>query len=113
MDGKSRARKSTVISGKIHESPAYLCLGYPSARQYFKGKMDEVYFITVTDTTWDSAKHKDFTIFAQGKYYTEYIIDMSDVTGWTGKLKWLRLNPEHGATRGTFSIDYKRIESKN
>ena len=39
--------------------------------------------------------------------YTEYIIDMSTVAGWTGALKQLRIDPVNsGATTGTFKIDY-------
>ena len=69
----------------------------------------QIYFITNADPVWNEAKHKDFTINANDANYTEYTIDMSTVAGWTGTLKQLRLDPEAGATSGSFSVDYLRI----
>lgn len=71
----------------------------------------QIYFITNADGAWNEAKHKDFTINANDANYTEYTIDMSTVTGWTGTLKQLRLDPEMGATSGSFSVDYIRISN--
>ena len=44
--------------------------------------------------------------------YKEYMIDMSDVTTWTGTLTYLRLDPTDDQT-GTFSIDYIYIANQN
>jgi hypothetical protein len=70
----------------------------------------QIYFITNADGAWNEAKHKDFSINANSNY-TEYTIDTSTVAGWTGTLKQFRLDPESGATSGSFSVDYIRISN--
>ena len=69
-----------------------------------------VYFITTTDTTLNTAKLKLFPIKASDSGYTEYTIDMSTVTTWTGTIRRLRVDPGDSTT-GTFSIDYVRIQN--
>lgn len=64
----------------------------------------QVYFRTVADSSWNEAKHLDFTIVANDTMYRDYIIDMSSVAGWTGTLEQLRLDPATGP--GNFSIDF-------
>jgi hypothetical protein len=65
-----------------------------------------VWFNTTTDSTWSSAKSKSFAIIANDSQCTEYVVDMSDVAGWTGTLKQLRLDPvDSGIAGGSFSID--------
>lgn len=73
----------------------------------------QLYFTTNSDNSWNENKHKDFMITANDVNYTEYTIDMSDVPGWTGTLKQIRLDPQNGATSGTFSIDCVRIPTDN
>lgn len=68
--------------------------------------MGQFFFITDADTTWNDAKHKDFTITASDPNYTTYTVDMSSVAGWTGTLKQLRLDPEDAVASGSFSVDY-------
>lgn len=70
----------------------------------------QIYFITTGDTNWNEAKHKDFTVTAnQTTGYSTYTIDMSDVPGWTGTLRRLRLDPAVGGGGGSFRIDRIRI----
>ncbi len=66
----------------------------------------DIYFVTSADTTWNQAKNKSFSITANDPNYTTYSIDMSTVSGWTGTLKQLRVDPSSSATSGSFSIDY-------
>lgn len=71
------------------------------------GTTAKVCFTTTADTTWDSAKSKEFEIVANDTGYHEYVVDMTGVPGWTGTLKQLRFHPvETGASSGAFSIDY-------
>lgn len=69
------------------------------------------YFATYSDESFSESKKKTFTINANDANYTEYTIDMSDVSGWTGILKLFRLDPVNNSTSGSFSIDYIRILS--
>jgi len=69
----------------------------------------QIFFITNADGVYNAAKHKDFAIQPNSDY-TEYTIDMSTVAGWTGTLKQLRFDPEHGASGGSFGVDYVRIQ---
>lgn len=70
-----------------------------------------IFFTTNTDTTWSQAKSKGFTIKADSSYYASYIVDMSTVTGWTGTIKRIRIDPLDPATGSgqTVSIDFIRI----
>ena len=67
------------------------------------------YFTTSMDTAFDETKKVTFTVNANDPNYSEYIIDMSNVSGWTGTLKQLRFDPTENASSGTFSIDYIKI----
>lgn len=69
-----------------------------------------VYFTTSTSPGFAETKSKGFRINANDPNYTEYIIDMSGVSGWTGTLKQLRIDPNDAGV-GAFSIDYIRITS--
>ncbi len=67
----------------------------------------KLYFTTNNDTVWDETKSKSFTVNANDSEYTEYLIDMSNVTEWAGTLKRLRFDPTNNSTAtGLFSIDY-------
>jgi hypothetical protein len=54
---------------------------------------------------WNEGKHRDFWLYSEESGYKTYDLDMSLVTGWTGILKMLRVDPEDGVSKGTFSID--------
>lgn len=69
----------------------------------------QIYFVTDADQGWNEAKHKNFAISANQSGYTNYTIDMSDVPGWSGVLRQLRLDPATGVTEGSFRIDYVQI----
>ncbi|MCQ6562970.1 discoidin domain-containing protein [Paenibacillus mendelii] len=64
--------------------------------------LGQIYFATSADPYMSEAKHKDFTIIASDSGYTEYVIDMSTVPGWSGTLHQLRLDPANAS--GAFSI---------
>lgn len=70
----------------------------------------QIYFTTTGDTAWNEVKSKTFTIIANDANYTEYVIDMSTVPGWTGTLKQLWLDPNKDVTTGSFSIDSISIQ---
>lgn len=68
----------------------------------------QLFFITDSDPVWNGDKMTTVKILPSSDY-TEYLIDMSDVAGWTGTLKQLRIDPNWGQTAGGFSIDYITI----
>src|SRR4030095_3435963 len=68
----------------------------------------QIFFITTMNANFDEAKSKVFPITANSDY-TEYTIDMSSVSGWTGTLRQLRFDP--GSTNGTVSVDYIKLGS--
>ena len=72
----------------------------------------KLYFITSSDTNWNEAKSKIFSITANDSEYRDYTIDMSNISGWTGELKQLRLDPidQSGVSSGAFDIDYIKIQ---
>lgn len=75
------------------------------------GTEAKVYFTTNQDSTWSETKSKSFAINANDASYTDYLIDMSAVSGWTGTLKQLRIDPvDIGASNGSFSLDYITID---
>lgn len=57
------------------------------------GNHGRVHFITNSNTTWNTTKSQMFTINANDSSYTEYTIDMSSISTWTGILKQLRIDP--------------------
>ncbi|HEY9060640.1 MAG TPA: hypothetical protein VIO64_09085 [Pseudobacteroides sp.] len=71
-----------------------------------------MYFTTSSDTKWGGAKSKIFSITANDTGYRDYCIDMSNVSGWTGNLNQLRLDPidQSGVSSGAFAIDYIKIQ---
>jgi hypothetical protein len=73
-----------------------------------KGASAQIYFTTDADLIWSEGKHRDFWLYSEEAGYKTYDLDMSSVAGWTGLLKMLRVDPEEGVSKGTFSID--RIE---
>jgi len=70
-----------------------------------------IFFITDTDTTWNSTKSKRFTIKADTGYYGSYIVDMSTVAGWTGTIRRIRVDPLDPASASgrSVKIDFIRI----
>lgn len=69
----------------------------------------KVYFTTNSDATWNTAKSKSIAISANDQNYKEYTIDMTGMTGWSGVLNQLRIEPCSGVGSGIFSIDYIRL----
>ncbi len=70
-----------------------------------RGARARVSFITDTDRTWNEAKSQTATITRESSY-TEYMFDMSRVTGWTGStLYQLRIDPVDDGSTGSFNID--------
>ncbi|TNF38393.1 MAG: hypothetical protein EP329_00560 [Deltaproteobacteria bacterium] len=62
------------------------------ARAYDGDKLSQIFFVTTTDETWNAAKSKSFITPGDGEFHT-LTVDMSDVPGWTGTVKRLRLDP--------------------
>lgn len=76
-----------------------------------QSSLAKIYFTTDQDVTWNEAKHVDITIKPNDTQSTEYLVDMSSVSGWTGTLRQLRVNPCEGILSGSFSVDYIRIQN--
>lgn len=73
--------------------------------------LGEIYFTTEADTAWNDTKHAAFKLVPDDANYTEYVVDMSAVPGWSGRLKQLRIDPGNGVGAGSFSIDYVSVEA--
>ncbi len=68
-------------------------------------------FRTQADPAWDDAKSAAFPVTPEDTGFKDYIVNMSQVRGWTGLLKQLRLDLTAGeAATGTIRIDSIRIE---
>lgn len=92
---------------------------YLDANRYVKVKLKnmsaatsaQLYFTTTTDTIFNAAKMKTFTISANDEAYTTYILDMDGFAAWTGDLKQLRVDPAVGVSTGSFEIDYVKVDN--
>ncbi|MFA5190837.1 MAG: right-handed parallel beta-helix repeat-containing protein [Verrucomicrobiia bacterium] len=68
-------------------------------------------FITAADGTWSDAKSRSFEVTPNDEAPRDYIVDMSQVPGWSGTLRQLRLDLTAGTpATGTCRIDYIRME---
>ncbi|MBM7568380.1 GDSL-type esterase/lipase family protein [Paenibacillus sacheonensis] len=67
-----------------------------------------IYFTTAGDPNWSEGKHGEFTLVANSDY-TIYTINMGAVSGWSGTIKQIRLDPI--ANTGTVDVDYIRVGS--
>jgi hypothetical protein len=64
-------------------------------------------FTTAADGTWDDGKSKSFKVVAGDNGPRQYAVDMSDVPGWAGRLKQIRLDISTGVPlTGTCRFDY-------
>ena len=92
-------------------APATYKFVHVDMKNYSTVTSGRIFFITDTDSTWNSAKSKGFTIKADSNYYASYIVDMSTVAGWTGTIKQIRIDPlDPAAGSGqTVNIDFIRI----
>lgn len=70
-----------------------------------------IFFTTTADTNWTQAKSRSFPIGPNTTAYSNYIVDMSTVAGWTGTIKRIRIDPLDPATGSgqTVNIDYIKI----
>jgi hypothetical protein len=69
-------------------------------------------FITNTDTSWDDTKSRSFDVVPNDTGPRGYAVDMSSVSGWTGRLKQFRVDLATGTTlTGTCRFDYVWIDS--
>ena len=70
-------------------------------------------FTTESDTVWNDAKSRTFSVIADDNNSQTYDIDMSTVPAWTGRLKQLRLDLATGESlTGTCRFDYIWIAAK-
>jgi len=68
-------------------------------------------FITRADGTWDATKSQRFAVTPNDNGPRDYVVDLSAVPGWTGKLRQLRLDLTGGeSVTGTCRIDYIWID---
>ena len=75
------------------------------------GTTAKLYFTTAADSTFDETKSVVFNLTPNDPNYTEYTVDLSGVTSWTGTIRQLRFDPvDAGAAAGqTFSIDSIKV----
>ena len=67
-------------------------------------------FTTETDSVWDDAKSRTFTVVADDNGCRTYGLDMSGVAAWKGRLRQLRLDLATGEpVTGTCRFDYAWI----
>lgn len=67
-------------------------------------------FTTSADSTWDDARSRDFDVVPNDSQPREYVVDMSELPGWTGRLRQLRLDLATGSPlTGTCRVDYISI----
>jgi hypothetical protein len=69
----------------------------------------QIYWITNTDQTYNSAKLIQIPVTPNLATQKEYIFDFSSVTGWQGTIKQLRLDPGNPATNTSIAIDYIKL----
>ena len=70
------------------------------------GTVAQVFYITESDTVWNSAKSVFFTITPDGQY-RDYFVDL-DVTGASGLITQVRLDPT-GSNGSTMGVDFVRL----
>jgi hypothetical protein len=69
-------------------------------------------FTTVANPEWQEANSQAFEVVPNDTGPRVYTVDMSDVPGWSGRLKQLRLDLSDGASlTGTCRVDYLWIGS--
>ncbi len=69
-------------------------------------------FTTDADPAWSEANSKSFAVVPNDNGSRAYVVDLSTVPAWTGKLKQLRLDLATGTpVTGTCRIDYIRIDN--
>lgn len=70
-------------------------------------------FITESDAAWDDRKGRDFDVTPNDNAPREYVVDLSRVPEWKGRLKQLRLDIATGEPlTGTCRFDSIRIERR-
>lgn len=69
----------------------------------------QIYWITNTDQTYNSAKLIQIPVTPNLATQKEYVFDFSSVTGWQGTIKQLRLDPGNPATNTSIAIDYIKL----
>jgi len=69
-----------------------------------------VYFITTTNTNYAADKLMAFATIPNSDF-TEYIVDMSALSTWTGTLERIRIDPTISVTNGDFNVDFIAINS--
>jgi hypothetical protein len=68
-------------------------------------------FTTDSDDAWDDGKSKSFAVVPNDNGPRQYAVDMSDVPGWAGRLKQIRLDISTGLPlTGTCRFDYIWID---
>ncbi len=109
LEGRVRGVDPSIISDQLalHITPQtliHLVLHNATAAAY-----GQIYFITDADPAWNEAKHRDFWLYPDAAGFHTYTLDMSSLSGWSGVLKQLRVDPEQDAPSGTFHIRQIRL----
>ncbi|WP_304067351.1 T9SS type A sorting domain-containing protein [Pedobacter glucosidilyticus] len=69
----------------------------------------QIYWITNTDQTYNSAKLIQIPITPNLATQKEYVFDFSSVTAWQGTIKQIRLDPGNPASNTSVAIDYIKL----
>lgn len=69
----------------------------------------QLFYITDADTVFNEAKSVTIPISSNDAVYQTYVIDMSGLPGWTGRVRQIRIDPVLGVSFGQVSVDSVRI----
>ena len=72
------------------------------------GNGAQFYWITESDSVWNTAKHVDFAVVANDSKQREYVVDLSGVGTWSGTIRQIRFDPP--GSSGVVELDYIKIE---
>ncbi len=73
----------------------------------------KIYFVTSSATGYDEAKSVPFIINANDNGYSEYVVNMSANSGWTGTIKQIRLDMPQSGSSGVVEIDYIALNNSS
>lgn len=113
VSGGSLNMTSTGTDPYVY-APDNLGIASPSTYRYLRIRLQnstsssygEIYFITTSDTAWNSTKQMLIPIVPNSGY-RDYVVDLGTNTSWTGTIKQVRLDPS--LSSGDVNVDYFRL----
>ncbi|MGC3953052.1 MAG: Ig-like domain-containing protein [Propionicimonas sp.] len=71
-----------------------------------------LFFSTTDQPSFDGVKSLPIPLVPNDDQVREYVLDFSEVPGWSGLLKQFRFDPADDVTAGDFLLDYVRLDEK-